>query len=175
MLTFNFTMPTKESRQSKNAHRLALGLDPGIGNTGYALVQRLPSRYQLLHSGVIFTSPRAPLGYRLNIHYATIRELLTEFSPDLVSIESVFFNKNISSCISTASVIAIAELAGVQASLPTLQILPKAVKSAVTGTGTASKTAVKQMVNKLLAVDITSDHEADAAAAAIAGLLRPHL
>ena len=111
----------------------------------------------------------------MNTHYATIRELLTEFSPDLVSIESVFFNKNISSCISTASVIAIAELAGVQASLPTLQILPQAVKSAVTGTGTASKTAVKQMVNKLLAVDITSDHEADAAAAAIAGLLRPHL
>ena len=124
-------MPTKESRQSKNAHRLALGLDPGIGNCGYALVQRLPSRYQLLHSGVIFTSPRAPLGYCLDTHYATIRELLTEHSPDLVSIEAVFFNKNISSCLSTASVIAIAELASVQAHIVAIQIKPQTVKAAV--------------------------------------------
>ncbi len=124
-------MPTKESRQSKNAHRLALGLDPGIGNCGYALVQRLPSRYQLLHSGVIFTSPRALLGYCLDTHYATIRELLTEHSPDLVSIEAVFFNKNISSCLSTASVIAIAELASVQAHIVAIQIKPQTVKAAV--------------------------------------------
>ena len=124
-------MPTKQSLQSKNTYRLALGLDPGIGNCGYALVQRFLNRYQLLHSGVIYTSPRTPLGYRLDTHYATRRELLTEHSPDLVSIESVFFNKNISSCISTASVIAIAELAGVQASIPTIQILPQAVKAAV--------------------------------------------
>ena len=90
-----------------------------------------------------------------------------------MSIEAVFFNKNISSCLSTASVIAVAELASVQASIPTFQVKPQAVKSAVTGVGTASKTAVKRMVNKLLAVEITSDHEADAAATAIAGLLHP--
>ena len=163
-------MPTKQSPQSKTAHRLALGIDPRIGNTGYAFVQRSPNRYALLHSGVIYTSPRAPLGYRLDMHYATIRELLTEHSPDLVSIESVFFNKNISSCLSTASVIAIAEFASVQAHIVAIQIKPQTVKAAVTGTGTASKSAVKQMVNKLLAVDITSDHEADAASA-IAGVI----
>ena len=151
---------------------IALGLDPGIDNTGYAIVQRFPNRYHLLHSGLIYTSPRAPLGNRLDTHYSTIRELMAEFNPEIVSIESVFFNKNISSCISTASVIAVAELAGVQASIPTLQVIPH-VKSAVTGVGTASKTAVKRMVNKLLAVEITSDHEADAAATTIAGLL-PH-
>ena len=166
-------MPTKESRQSKNAHRLALGIDPGIGNCGYALVQRLPSRYQLLHSGVIFTSPRAPLGYRLDMHYATIRELLTEHSPDLVSIESVFFNKNISSCLSTASVISIAELASEQAGIPALQIKPQKLKTAVTGSGTASKHAVKKMVNKITGATLTNGHETDAAAAAIAGLLEP--
>ena len=152
---------------------IALGLDPGIDNTGYAIVQRFPNRYHLLHSGLIYTSPRAPLGNRLDTHYSTIRELMAEFNPEIVSIESVFFNKNISSCISTASVIAVAELTGVQASIPTLQVKPQTVKSAVTGVGTASKTAVKRMVNKLLAVEITSDHEADAAATAIAGLLPP--
>ena len=152
---------------------LALGLDPGIGNCGYAIVQRLPNGYQLLHSGVIYTSPRVSLGNRLQTHYSTIREVLTEYSPDFVSIESVFFNKNISSCISTASVIAVAELASVQAGIATLQIKPQAVKSAVTGVGTASKSAVKRMVNKLLNASLTNDRETDAAATGIAGLLQP--
>jgi Holliday junction resolvasome RuvABC endonuclease subunit len=67
-------MPTKQSPQSKKTHRIVLGLDPGIGNTGYALVQRFLNGYQLLQSGIIYTSPRAPLGYRLDTHYATIRE-----------------------------------------------------------------------------------------------------
>ena len=165
-------MPTQHT---KNPPRLALGLDPGIAQTGYAIIERFPNRYILHHSGMVYTSSREALGTRLNAHYKTIRELIAEHSPDLVSIEAVFFNKNISSCISTASVIAIAELAGTQAGIATFQVKPQAVKSAVTGIGTASKTAVKRMVNRLLAVEITSDHESDAAAAAIAGLLQPHL
>ena len=155
------------------SNTLALGLDPGIGNCGYAIVQRLANRYDLLYSGVIYTPPRTSLGTRLQTHYLRIREVLTEYSPDFVSIESVFFNKNISSCISTAHVIAVAELASIQAGIATLQIKPQAVKSAVTGTGSASKSAVKRMVNKLLNASLTNDHETDAAATAIAGLLEP--
>ena len=152
----------------------AFGIDPGIGNTGWALVERLPSGYCLLHSGVICTAARTPIGKRLNTHYSMIRKLITEHSPDLVSIESVFFNRNITSCISTASVIAICELASEQAGIPTIQIKPQAVKSAVTGSGRATKTAVKKMVNRLLDAKFTNDHEADATAAAIAGLLQQH-
>ena len=85
-----------------------------------------------------------------------------EHGPTLVSIESVFFNENVSSCISTTSVIAVVELASVWLGIPTLQIKSQAVKS-----------AVKRMVNKLLRSEIRNGHEADAAAAAIAGLLLP--
>ena len=155
------------------SNTVALGLDPGIGNCGYAIVERLPNGYHLHHCGVIYTSPRVSLGIRLETHYSTIRELLTEFSPDFLSIERVFFNRNISSCISTASVIAVAELAGVHAGIATLQIKPQAVKSAVTGVGNASKSAVQRMVNKLLKASLTNDHETDAAATAVAGLLAP--
>ena len=152
----------------------AFGIDPGIGNTGWALVERLPSGYCLLHSGVICTAARTPIGKRLDTHYSKITELLTEHTPATVVIESVFFNRNITSCISTASVIAVAELACEQSGIPTLQIKPQVVKSAVTGSGTASKQSVKKMVNKLLGANIASDHEADSAAAAIAGLLQQH-
>lgn len=97
---------------------------------------------------------------------------MTEHSPDLVSIEAIFFNRNISSCISTASVIAIVELAAQQACVSTLQIKPQAVKSAVTGNGSAGKSDVMAFVNRLLNTEISRDHEADATAAAIAGLLQ---
>lgn len=156
--------------QTKNPR--CLGLDPGIGNTGWAVVRYTPNGYRLTDSGVITTVLKTSLGNRLDQHFSKLNEILKTYAPDMVSIESVFFNRNISSCLSTASVIAIAELASEQAGLPTLQVKPQTAKAAVTGFGTASKPAVKKMVNKLLGSDIRNGHEADAAAAAIAGLLK---
>ena len=150
---------------------LCLGVDPGIAATGWGLVRRKPTGFSLIGSGVQNTATQLPIGTRLEIHYNAFQELLTEEVPTLVCIKGVFFNRNISSCISTASVIAIIELACIQRGIPTLQVKPQAVKAAVTGKGTAGKQQVKRNVNKLLRTQITSPHEADAAAAAIAGLL----
>ena len=150
---------------------LCLGVDPGIASTGWGIVQRKPTRFSLIGSGVQNTATQLPIGTRLEIHYNKFQELLTEHAPLIVCIEGVFFNRNISSCISTASVIAVIELACIQQNIPTLQVKPQAVKAAVTGKGTARKQQVKRNVNKLLRTEITSTHEADAAATAIAGLL----
>ena len=155
-----------------NAKNTVLGIDPGIGNTGWAIVKHTAGKYQYVDSGVILTRAHAPIGKRLDTHYTLIRQLMTEHSPDLVSIEAIFFNRNISSCISTASVIAIMELAAQHACVSTLQINPQAVKSAVTGNGSARKSDVRAFVNRLLNTEIMRDHEADASAAAIAGLLQ---
>lgn len=150
---------------------LCLGVDPGIASTGWGIVQRKPTGFARLDSGVISTNAVLPIGTRLEIHFDGFKELLAEHAPTLVCIEAVFFNRNIKSCISTASVIAVIELACIQRGTPTLQVKPQAVKAAVTGRGTSAKEQVKRNVNKLLRTEITSSHEADAAAAAIAGLL----
>ena len=155
-----------------HANNTVLGIDPGISNTGWSVVKHAAGKYQHVDSRVILTHAHAPIGKRLETHYKMIRQLLTEHSPDLVSIESVFFNRNISSCISTASVIAIVELAAQQGGVATLQIKPQTVKAAVTGNGSARKTDVMAFVNRLLNTEISRDHEADACAAAIAGLLQ---
>ena len=149
-----------------------LGIDPGIGNTGWSVVKHAAGKYQHVDSCVILTHAHAPIGKRLSTHYTLIRQLMTEHSPDLVSIESVYFNRNVSSCISTASVIAVVELAAHQAGVATLQIKPQTVKAAVTGNGSAGKKVVMTCVNRLLNTEISRDHEADASAAAIAGLLQ---
>ena len=144
---------------------IARGIDPGIANTGFAIIERLPTLYRRLRSGSIRTASSAPIGNRLDAIYTEIHALLADYRPDLVCIESVFFNRNITSCISTAGVIAICELASVQAGILALQIKPQNAKRAVTGTGTASN----RLVNRLLRTDIKSHHEAAAAAIAIAG------
>ena len=152
--------------------KTAMGLDPGIGNTGFAFVQRTASGYQLLDSGYRTTSTTDPLCKRLYDLYTPIWLLMDEHKPDILAIEAAFFNKNISSHNSTVGVIAIAELAAFRNGVPTIQIKPQMVKSAVTGRGTASKEHVKRMVNRILSIDICNDHEADAAAVAIAGFLK---
>ena len=151
--------------------KICLGVDPGIAATGWGVVQRKPTGFSRVDSGVISTDAVLPIGTRLEIHFDGFKELLAEHAPTLVCIEAVFFNRNIKSCISTASVIAVIELACIQRGTPTLQVKPQAVKAAVTGTGRAGKQLVKRNVNKLLRTQIKSPHEADAAAAAIAGLL----
>ena len=57
-------------------HPLCLGLDPGIGNTGWALVRRTATGYRLIDSGVITTLPRISLGKRLDQHFTRLHEIL---------------------------------------------------------------------------------------------------
>ena len=155
------------------SNHTVLGLDPGIGNTGWSIVALETSHdYRLIDSGYRTTLKTETLGDRLDSHYITIHDRLMAYTPDLLAIEAVYFNKNISSCISTASVIAIAELAAFRLGIPTQQFKPQTIKAAVTGSQTASKATVKRYVNNLLSADIKNDHEADAAAVAVAGLLK---
>ena len=149
------TLPQKD----ETLNNIACGIDPGIANTGFAIIERLPTLYRLLRSGSIRTASSAKLGNRLDALYIEIQTLLTEYSPDRVCIESVYFNRNIN------------QLPINSGRYSDLQI----AKRAVTGTGTASKRYVNRIVNRLLRVsDIKNHHEADAAAIAITGVLHPH-
>ena len=156
--------------------KIAMGLDPGIGNTGYAVVKRTSTGYKLLDSGYRETGTKASLGDRLDSQFGTIHSKLFRWKPDLLGIEAIFFNRNISSCISTANVIGVAELAAFRCKIPSIQIKPQDAKMAVGCIGNASKKDVRLMVNKILRIPIQrrikNPHEADAAAVAIAALLK---
>ena len=154
----------------KTKSKRCLGIDPGLANCGWAVVHRSGQKYRLIEKGTIRTKSTGEQPYRLEKIYADVLELLREHTPDQVEIEAVFFNRNVKSCISTASVIAVVEIACRHSDIPSRQIKPQSLKAAVTGTGRATKEQVKFMVNKLLSAEIKNPHEADAAAAAIAGL-----
>ena len=154
-----------------------LGIDPGLANTGWAVVgfRQKSGGFQHLASGVIRTESSACDAVRYATIYNAVNALIAEHTPDVLSIESVYFNKNVSSCLSTASVIGVIRVAAELSQLPSIQVRPQAVKAAVTGGGRASKAQVQQMVAKLLGVAIKNAHAADAAAVAIAGVLHKNI
>ena len=159
-------------KDNTNAVR-CLGIDPGLANCGWSVVSRPRSgRFQHLASGVIRTESSACDAVRYATIYNAVNALIAEHAPDVLSIESVYFNKNVSSCLSTASVIGVILLSAELSRMPSIQVRPQSVKAAVTGGGRASKAQVSKMVAKLLRVDIQNAHASDAAAVAMAGLLQ---
>jgi len=152
-----------------------LAFDPGIGNTGWALVQRSPhSKFIVNEAGIIKTKTTQPIGERLATIHQHVTDLVRNNPPDLLAMEAVFFNKNVTSCISTGQVIAMIEFAAYQSSIDTLTIRPQLVKAAVTGATNATKKQVLKYVNRLTKAEIKNPHIADAVACGIAALLRIH-
>ena len=147
------------------------GVDPGMANCGWSVVVRNRSgKFILIDSGCIRTSSAESEGARLLTIYQQVSELLHVHVPNNVAIERVFHNKNVSSSLTTASVIGVCQLASAQMGLDVAMFTPQQVKSAV-GIPNSNKASVLKHVNLLLDAEITNHHEADAAAAAIAGFL----
>lgn len=161
--------------------RTVLGIDPGITNTGVAVVSQDGSNFSLHHSELIQTKSSECVGTRLTTIAKELMGVLKEsdesddYTIDAVAIESVFHNKNVSSSLSTAKVIGIVELVAYEHQLPVLMFTPQQVKSAA-GTGFISKTKMAQISKRLLKQNTdASHHEVDAAFCAITGLLHLRL
>lgn len=159
------------NRHIPKTYSLCLGIDPGIENTGWSLIQRRSGRYQHIDSGVSKASVKLPYRERLEEHWFCVSPLFDGHAIDLVSIEAVFFNKNASSCITTAGVIAIMELRSQFSEIETIQVTPQFVKASVCA-GNSDKRLVIRMVNAILKTKMNNHHQADAAAIAIAGFLK---
>lgn len=126
-----------------------LGIDPGLTTTGYGLIRGgQPPR--AVAAGVIRTDPVRPIGERLEVLHRAVTELIAEHRPDVVSIETVFTNRNLNTASSVGRASGVAILAAAQAGLDVAEYVPTAVKAAVTGDGAADKRAVAAMVARLL-------------------------
>lgn len=150
-----------------------LGIDPGISNTGYALVGRTArGKFKVVDAGIVKTQKTDSDGARLVSIYDVVYDLLVDESPNLLAVEQVFYNRNVSSCISTAGVVAICLLAAEQIGIASEQVTPQQAKASATGRGTASKEDVARMVHRLTGAKLDNSHTADAVSVALAGLLK---
>lgn len=158
----------KRSRTKPRCKRV-LGIDPGLANTGYGVVEKTGSRLRAVKMGCIRTSSKQPLAARLLLIYNEIAGVIEATGPDAVALERIFFSRNVSSALSVGQALGVCLVRAAQQELPVHQYSPNVVKQAVTGYGKASKQQVQKMVSALLGLRETpgSDHVSDALAVAI--------
>ncbi len=128
-----------------------LGIDPGTAITGYGVVSRADDgAVSLLECGVIRTAARAPLPERLRDIYEGVTEIMDRHAPDVVAVEGVFFGKNVRTAVVLGHARGAILVAAALRDVEVVEYPPAEIKSAVVGTGRATKEQVGYMVQKLL-------------------------
>lgn len=144
-----------------------LGIDPGLSATGYGLVEGShPPRAHL--AGVIRTDTDLTVAQRLAELHRGLAQVIEESAPDVVALETVFTNRNLQTAISVGRASGVVLLAAAEAGVPVFEYVPTAVKSAITGDGSANKAQMQQMVARLLKLSETPKPADAADALAIA-------
>ena len=149
-----------------------LGIDPGTGICGFGVIE-IPkpgsTSATMLDAGVIATPPHTPLPDRLLDMYESLHEIIKTTHPDTVSIEKLFFSKNITTGISVAEARGVVILVCHQHNLPIYEYTPNEIKKTLTGYGSADKHQMQEMVRLHLHLNSIPkpDDAADALAAAI--------
>jgi crossover junction endodeoxyribonuclease RuvC len=148
---------------------IILGIDPGLANTGWGLVEASGNRFRCIGYGCITTPASTETARRLKDIHDGILGLVETHEPVECAIESLFFNVNVKSAFATGQARGAALLATADAGLPVGEYGPAEVKLAVTGNGSADKRQVQYMVRAILGLgeDPKPDHAADALALAI--------
>ena len=155
-----------------------LGIDPGTAVTGYGVVRKEGRNpLTLIECGVIRTRPRDDLSNRLAEIHDGVAELIRRHQPTVLSIEDIFYARNVRTTVVLGHARGVILLAGAQAGLDIHEYPPAEIKKAVAGTGAATKLQIQFMVTRLLRLK-SAPQPADAAdgvAAALAYALMPEL
>lgn len=154
-----------------------LGIDPGINNLGWAILEYSKStwEYWLLKSGIINSQNHSSNGAKYVYLQDSIFELMLANAPiKQIALEEVFYYKNVKSANTTAGTIATMQMIAHHADLDIYMVNPQEAKKAATGSGKADKKAMIKSVNETLNAEITKSHEADAAAIAMAAIFHEH-
>src|SRR4051794_37198876 len=145
-----------------------LGLDPGLGTTGWGLIEADGNRLSHSANGQIKTNPSAPLPQRLSTLAEQLESLIAEHQPDAAAVEEVFVNANPQSTLKLGQARGVTIMVAARAGLEVGEYAARLVKKAVVGTGGAEKAQVHAMVMRLLpAAKIAGPDAADALAVAI--------
>jgi crossover junction endodeoxyribonuclease RuvC len=136
---------------------------------GFGVVDVIKGKFQMVDAGVIATPAHTPLDVRLEDIYDSLTDIIAETKPDIMSIEKLFFAKNVTTAMSVSHARGVAMLAGRKAKLPIAEYTPMQIKQTVTGYGGADKKQVQEMVRIQLGLKVAPqpDDCADALAAAI--------
>ncbi|HEU4499153.1 MAG TPA: crossover junction endodeoxyribonuclease RuvC, partial [Sphingomicrobium sp.] len=145
-----------------------LGLDPGLGTTGWGLIQAEGNRLTHIANGQLKTDASESLPRRLSHLASQLEAILADHAPEAAAVEEVFVNKNPQSTLKLGQARGVALMISARAGLDVGEYAARLVKKAVVGIGNAEKAQVHAMVQRLLpGVKIAGPDSADALAVAI--------
>ena len=146
-----------------------LGIDPGTGILGFGVIDVSKNGMKMVEAGVVTTPPHTPHDERLEDIFDSLQEIVAATKPDQVSIEKLFFSKNVTTAMTVAEARGVAILVARKARIPIAEYNPMQIKQSLTGYGKADKKQVQEMVRMQLGLKEVPkpDDCADALAAAI--------
>ena len=147
---------------------LIIGLDPGLGTTGWGIVAKSGNRLSHVAHGQVKTDPAAPLAERLVTLDRELANVILAHRPDAGAVEEVFVSKNPQSTLKLGQARGVCLLALARAGVPVTEYATRLVKKALVGTGGAEKAQVQAMLAVLLpGVKLAGADAADALAVAV--------
>ena len=147
--------------------RRILGIDPGSRTTGFGVLDFTGDSAVYVASGTV-SSANGSFPERLRQIFTAVSEIVVEYRPDVVAIESVFMHKNAGSALKLGQARSAALCATFGFDMDVYEYAPREIKLAIVGTGAAAKEQVQHMVISLLKLDAAPALDAaDALAAAL--------
>ena len=145
-----------------------LGIDPGSHVTGYGIIEKEGNYLRHVLHGEIKTKKDSLLSTMLISIYQQLSAVITQTAPQAISLENIFYGKNVRSLIKQAQVRCVVIFAGADKGIPVFEYSPLEVKKAVVGYGRAEKRQVQIMVKAILKLPALPPADAaDALASAI--------
>ena len=149
--------------------RIILGIDPGTIIMGYGLIVRRGKELSMIRMGVLKLNKYPNQALKLKKIFERILEIVDEYHPDELAIESPFYGKNVQSMLKLGRAQGVAMAAALYRDIPIFEYSPRKIKQSITGNGAASKEQVAAMVQKLCNITEQPDYldATDAMAAAV--------
>ncbi len=146
-----------------------LGIDPGTGILGFGVIEVEKGKTQLVDAGVIRTPVHEDDAVRLQTIFDELTDIIAATKPTIMSVEKLFFARNVTTAMTVAQARGVVLLCGKQAGLDIYEYTPLQIKMAVTGYGKAEKKQIQEMVRVILGLAEVPkpDDCADAIAAAL--------
>ncbi|WP_187261647.1 crossover junction endodeoxyribonuclease RuvC [Pontibacter beigongshangensis] len=133
--------------------KLILGIDPGTQEMGYGLIEVKGSKVLVIQYGVIHLKSYSNHAIKLKKIFDRMIQLIDEYLPDELAIESPFYGTNVQSMLKLGRAQGVAIAAALSRDIPYVEYAPKKVKQSVTGNGNASKEQVASMLVQILKID----------------------
>jgi crossover junction endodeoxyribonuclease RuvC len=145
-----------------------LGVDPGLRNTGWGLIEVTGSRLAYVACGSVKTETGTALAERLAIIHRALAKLIVDERPDEGAVEETFVNRDPQSALKLGQARGVALAALSVGGLPVAEYAANLIKKTVVGVGHAEKDQVAMMIKMLLpASEARTPDAADALAVAI--------